>query len=99
MTISILREPFFQTVVSLIKWASTSYKWSEITPIWHYKWVTGVVTPVSGVITLLITGRGPTLYHPDIIDKHSLKRTVRLPFKIIGRACPKSFPIPPFFKG
>ena len=26
---------------------------------WHYKWVTGVITRISGVITLLITGRGP----------------------------------------
>ena len=26
---------------------------------WSYKWVTGVITRISGVITLLITGRGP----------------------------------------
>ena len=33
----------------------------ELTPKkWPYKWVTGVITPISGVITLLITGRGPT---------------------------------------
>ena len=27
----------------------------------HCKWVTVVITPVSGVITVLITGRGPAL--------------------------------------
>ena len=26
---------------------------------WPYKWVTGVITPLIGVITPLITGRGP----------------------------------------
>ena len=26
---------------------------------WPYKRVTGVTTPTSGVVTLLITGRGP----------------------------------------
>ena len=25
------------------------------------KWLTGVITPISGLITLLTTGRGPTL--------------------------------------
>ena len=29
---------------------------------WHYKWVTGVITLLIGVITPFITGRGPTLY-------------------------------------
>ena len=29
---------------------------------WPYNWVNGVITPISGVITLLITGTGPTLY-------------------------------------
>ena len=31
----------------------------DLTYKWRYKWVTGVVTPISGVKTLLITGRGP----------------------------------------
>ena len=26
---------------------------------WDYKWVTGIITPINGIITLLITGRGP----------------------------------------
>ena len=31
-----------------------------ITPIkWPYKWITGVITLLIGVVTLLITGRGP----------------------------------------
>ena len=29
---------------------------------WSYKWVTGVLTPKSGVITPFITRRGPTLF-------------------------------------
>ena len=36
------------------------YKWSYFTPINGLinKWVTGVITPILGVITLVITGRG-----------------------------------------
>ena len=37
-----------------------SNKWSYNTYKWPYKWITGVITPISGVITLLITGRGPS---------------------------------------
>ena len=29
---------------------------------WPYNWVTGVITPITGVITILITGSGPILY-------------------------------------
>ena len=47
---------------SSTRWAPTSYKWSCNPYKWPYKWVTGVITPISGVITILITGRGPTLY-------------------------------------
>ena len=43
------------------RWAPTSYKWSYKPYKWPYNWVTGVITPISGVITILITGRGPTL--------------------------------------
>ena len=43
------------------RWAPTSYKWSYSPYKWPYKWVTGVITPTSGVITLLISGMGPTL--------------------------------------
>ena len=39
----------------------TSYKWNYNPYKWPYKWVTGVITPISGVITLLITGRGAHL--------------------------------------
>ena len=41
------------------RWASSSYKWSYNPYKWPYEWVTGVVTPISGVITLLMTGRAP----------------------------------------
>ncbi len=44
------------------RWAPTSYNWSYNPYKWPYNWVTGVITPISGVITILITGRGPTLY-------------------------------------
>ena len=43
------------------RWAPTSYKWSYKPYKWPYNWVTGVITPISGLITILITGRGPTL--------------------------------------
>ena len=36
------------------RWAPTSYKWSYNPYKWPYKWVTGVITPISG-----LTGRGP----------------------------------------
>ena len=36
-----------------------SYKWRDNPHKWPYKWVAGVTTPISGVITLLITSRGP----------------------------------------
>ena len=39
------------------RWAPTTYKWSYNLHEWPYKWITGVTTPISGVI-LLITGRG-----------------------------------------
>ncbi len=32
---------------------------------WPYTWVTGVVTPISGAIILLITGRGPPCRSPS----------------------------------
>ena len=41
------------------RWAPTSYKWSCNPYKWSYKWVTGAIAPISGVITLLITSRGP----------------------------------------
>ena len=41
------------------RWAPPSYKWSCNPYEWPYKWVTGVITPLMGVITPLITGRGP----------------------------------------
>ena len=41
------------------RWAPTSYKWSYNPYKWPYNWVTGVITPISGLITILITGRGP----------------------------------------
>ncbi len=43
------------------RWAPTSYKWSYNPYKWPYNWVTGVITTISGLITILITGRGPTL--------------------------------------
>ena len=41
------------------RWAPTSYKLSYNPYKWPYKGVTGVITAISGVIILLITGRGP----------------------------------------
>ena len=52
---------YFTTFV-VTRWAPTSYKWSYNPYKWPYKWVTGVIIPINGVITLLITGWGPTLY-------------------------------------
>lgn len=36
------------------RWAPTSCTWSHHPYKWPYKWVSGVTTPRSGVITLLI---------------------------------------------
>ncbi len=41
------------------RWAATSYKWSDNPYTWPQKWVTGVITPISGVINLIIISRGP----------------------------------------
>ena len=46
------------------KWAPASYKWSYNPYKWPYKWLTVLTTLVIGVITQVISGRGPTLY-PD----------------------------------
>ena len=52
------------------RWAPTSYKWSYNPYKWPYNWVTGVITPISGLITILITGRGPTLWLIDFNYKN-----------------------------
>ena len=41
------------------RWAPTSYKWSYNPYKWPYKWGTGVITVLIGVITPVISGRGP----------------------------------------
>ena len=50
------------------RWAPTnptSYKWSYKPYKWTYTWVIWVITPISGVINLLITNRGPPcISHP-----------------------------------
>ena len=51
------------------RWAPTSYKyykWSSNLYKWPYKWVTGVITLLMGVITPFITDRGP----PCTEDSH-----------------------------
>ena len=50
-----------ETFLPSTRWAPTSYKWSYKPYKWPYKWVTGVITLLIGLITPLITGRGPTL--------------------------------------
>ena len=53
--------PFSKEICGLpypgTRWARVA-KWSYNLDKWPYKLVTGVLTPVSGVITLFITGRG-----------------------------------------
>ena len=39
----------------LFRWAPSSYQWSYNPYRWPYKRITGVTTPISGVIALLIT--------------------------------------------
>ena len=41
------------------RWAPTSCKWGYNPYKLPYKWVTGVITLLMGVITPFITGRGP----------------------------------------
>ena len=42
------------------RWAPTIYKSTYNPCKWPYKWVTGVITLLVGVITTVVTGRGPT---------------------------------------
>ena len=58
---SVLLITFYARVRKATGWAPTSYKWSYNPYKLPYKWVNGLITPISGVITSFITGRGPTL--------------------------------------
>ncbi len=51
--------PLIVIIMTLQGGPPTSYKWSYKPYKWPYKWVTGVITILIGVITPLITGRGP----------------------------------------
>ena len=52
----------------------TSYKWSYNPCKWPYKWVTPAISPISGVVTVLITGRGPTCcIARSAISDHEIK--------------------------
>lgn len=46
-------------------WGPTSCKWSYKPHKWSQIWVTVVITPISGVITLLTIGRGPSCRDDD----------------------------------
>ena len=48
------------------RWAPT-YEWRYNPCKWHYRWLPGVTTPISGVITLLITGEGHLSIRPAIL--------------------------------
>ena len=51
-----------ESVAALVsRWAPTIYKWTSNPYKWPYKWVAGVITLLIGVITPVISGRGPTL--------------------------------------
>ena len=49
------------------RWAPTIYKWTYNPYKWPYKWVTGVITLLIGIITPVITGRGPTFHQLEYI--------------------------------
>ncbi len=53
----VLREVFCGFGYFVARWAPTKYKWCHNPYEWPYKWVTGVTTPRSGVITLQGTMR------------------------------------------
>ena len=40
---------------------------------WPYKWLTGVITPLSGVVAVPITGRGPPCTPWEIMNVAALK--------------------------
>ena len=61
---------------NITKSAPTSYKWS-CNP---YKWITGVITSISGFITLLTTGRGPLWSTSSCFTNTSPNKKVNLPF-------------------
>ena len=53
------------------------HKWSANLYQWAYKWVTVVTTPMSGLKTLLITGRGPScrLHLQKLFKRKSRQRS------------------------
>ncbi len=53
-----------------------------------YKWVTGLVIPISGVITLLTTGRGPpcSCYHRLAGDHLAITALMCCPSHLLRRA-------------
>ena len=56
----------FVNWVIFTRWAPTSYKLSYNPYKWPYKWVTGVIPLLIGVITQFITGRDPPCrFHVD----------------------------------
>ena len=77
-------------LVVFTRWAPTSYKWSYKPYKLPYKWVTGVITLLIGVITPFITSRGPTLYPPPDLGKILNKNSPKLGgFNITTWANPK----------
>ena len=57
-----------KTILTSCKVGPTSYKWSCNPYKWPYAWVTGVITPTSGVFTLPITGRAPPAVEPFFVS-------------------------------
>ena len=84
------------------RWAPTSYKWSYNQP---YRWVTVVLTPANGVITLLLIGRGPPcMCNPCLMQKDTIIRKQKFSLEVqltkqsarsLGCSIRSGFPILP----
>ena len=57
-----------KTILTSYKVGPTSYKWSCNPYKWPDTWVTDVITPTSGVFTLLATGRAPPAVEPVFVS-------------------------------
>ena len=71
---------FKHSCIHPARWAPTSYKWSYSPYKWPCKWVTGVITPIGGVITQFITGRGPTLWKGSMAINSHLSWFIMAPY-------------------
>ena len=80
------------------RWAPTSHKWSHKPYKWPCEWVTGVITPINGVINLLLTGRGPPCWEVVIVVASSVA-LIKFHVILVVTMCVFAIPIYTEFTG